>query len=422
MLTGGGDPFALSAWRLALGWRRRFRRGEHVIPDPACCCAEKSTPGGSATGAGGRRESGYSAGGAAPGTGQSDFTLGTPAAESTGAPTPNARTPQSLDLTKHLPRRVTMDPGQLFGAHGAAAAESPAGLAAAGGEEDSETDKPGTENFTFTSGLTSLEGGAPAGITTEVPRLSDLAADDEDAEANPAQTGSEPTDDFATAGEHTMMMLQGLKENQHGGAFGDVTAGVPSLTALADEDDLDASVALTTGGNDTRTMNVSVASGTSSDASPAVGGLPMGTVTEDVAAGLAADLAAQVARDQARHSGEGAAEDAVEDAVEGAVGGAVEGAVAADATVAMDLGFTAVLPMTAAPTPTATVQFGNGGAPTPTATVAFSQGAPTPTADSGFGFTRALEGGAHDAWGGKHAEGGAPSADVTVTLSGCASR
>ena len=56
-----------------------------------------------------------------------------------------------------------MDPGQLFGAHGAAAAESPAGLAA-GGEEDSETDKPGTENFTFTSGLTSLEGGAPARV------------------------------------------------------------------------------------------------------------------------------------------------------------------------------------------------------------------------------------------------------------------
>ena len=96
---------------------------------------------------------------------------------------------------------------------------------------------------------------------------------------------------------------------------------------------------------------------------------------------------------------------------------------AADATVAMDLGFTAVLPTTAAPTPTATVQFGNGGAPTPTATVAFSQGAPTPTADSGFGFTRALEGGAHDAWGQKRerngaappADGAAPPADVTVT-------
>ena len=72
-----------------------------------------------------------------------------------------------------------------------------------------------------------------------------------------------------------------------------------------------------------------------------------------------------------------------------------------------------MLPMTAAPTPTATVQFGGpGGAPTPTATVAFSQGAPTPTADSGFGFTRALEGGAHDAWGGKNAPQGA---DVTVT-------
>ena len=65
----------------------------------------------------------------------------------------------------------------------------------------------------------------------------------------------------------------------------------------------------------------------------------------------------------------------------------------------------------------AALLLGGGGAPTPTATVAFSQGAPTPTADSGFGFTRALEGGAHDAWGGKNANGNgaAPPADDTVT-------
>ena len=86
----------------------------------------------------------------------------------------------------------------------------------------------------------------------------------------------------------------------------------------------------------------------------------------------------------------------------------------------MDLGFTTVLPIGPFPTPTATVQFGGDGAPTPTATVAFSAGAPTPTNDSGFGFTRALEGGAHDAWGGqrKGAEAAAAHArSATVAIS-----
>mmetsp|Transcript_3405 Transcript_3405/g.15738 ORF Transcript_3405/g.15738 Transcript_3405/m.15738 type:complete len:919 (-) Transcript_3405:904-3660(-) len=377
-MTGGRvDPFAAfgvsDSPSAGSGGTSDAANTSSLTPGVFGASAEKSTPG--STMGGGNRSL------VAPGTGQSDFTLDTPGpAESTGAPTPHAHTPQSLDLTKHLPRRVTMDPGQLFAGRPSTTNSPGAGLAALADEDEGDDAEkpPTTENFTFTSGLTSLEMGS-VGITTEVPRLSDLAADDEE------DGSAEPTDDFGTAGEHTMMLLQGLKENQHGGAVnGEVTAGVPSLTALADEDDLDASMAA----GATRTVNITNVSAVSSDASPAVEGLPMGSVTEDVAAGLAAHLAAQVAKDQARHS------DAAPDEE-------VEEAVAADATVAMDLGFTTVLPIGPFPTPTATVQFGGDGAPTPTATVAFSAGAPTPTNDSGFGFTRALEGGAHDAWGGQ---------------------
>ena len=393
-MTGGRvDPFAAfgvsDSPSAGSGGTSDAANTSSLTPGVFGASAEKSTPG-SAIGGGNRSL-------VAPGTGQSDFTLDTPGpAESTGAPTPHAHTPQSLDLTKHLPRRVTMDPGQLFAGRPSTTNSPGAGLAALADEDEGDDAEkpPTTENFTFTSGLTSLEMGS-VGITTEVPRLSDLAADDE--EDGP----SEPIDDFGTAGEHTMMLLQGLKENQHGGVVnGEVTAGVPSLTALADEDDLDASMAA----GATRTVNITNVSAVSSDASPAVEGLPMGSVTEDVAAGLAAHLAAQVAKDQARHS------DAAPDEE-------VEEAVAADATVAMDLGFTTVLPIGPFPTPTATVQFGGDGAPTPTATVAFSAGAPTPTNDSGFGFTRALEGGAHDAWGGqrKGAEAAAAAAAKTNT-------
>ena len=84
--------------------------------------------------------------------------------------------------------------------------------------------------------------------------------------------------------------------------------------------------------------DVSKHSTNSSEASPALCGLPMGSVTEDVAANMAADLAAAVAADQAKN-------------IAGGAGGASASASASassndgdDHTMAMDLGYTTMLP------------------------------------------------------------------------------
>ena len=152
-----------------------------------------------------------------------------------------------------------------------------------------------TDGFTFDTGA----------ITAAVPGLSALADEDDDAEASAAVNGgsaADETDDFGEAGDDTLNMLAGLKEAAGApapiAAPGDITAAVPSLSALADDDDVD---------DDAKTAAVQAPppldASTHSEQSPAVEGLPMGSVTEDVAADLAAELAAKVAAENAAAMG-----------------------------------------------------------------------------------------------------------------------
>ena len=270
-----------------------------------------------------------------------DLDLGTPAStRAPGSVAPSSAAPSSAGndgvspgsmFTAHLPRRVTMDPGQYREAMKAMAAEeatidvsvsgvSPGAVTAAVSgvspgavtaavpglsalaDEDDDAEASAmrgggsaTDGFTFDTGA----------ITAAVPGLSALADEDDDAEASAAVNGgsaADETDDFGEAGDDTLNMLAGLKEAAGApapiAAPGDITAAVPSLSALADDDDVD---------DDAKTAAVQAPppldASTNSEQSPAVGGLPMGSVTEDVAADLAADLAAKVAAENAAAMG-----------------------------------------------------------------------------------------------------------------------
>ena len=270
-----------------------------------------------------------------------DLDLGTPAStRAPGSAAPSSAAPSSAGndgvspgsmFTAHLPRRVTMDPGQYREAMKAMAAEeatidvsvsgvSPGAVTAAVSgvspgavtaavpglsalaDEDDDAEASAmrgggsaTDGFTFDTGA----------ITAAVPGLSALADEDDDAEASAAVNGgsaADETDDFGEAGDDTLNMLAGLKEAAGApapiAAPGDITAAVPSLSALADDDDVD---------DDAKTAAVQAPppldASTNSEQSPAVEGLPMGSVTEDVAADLAADLAAKVAAENAAAMG-----------------------------------------------------------------------------------------------------------------------
>ena len=140
-------------------------------------------------------------------------------------------------FTAHLPRRVTMDPTQYRDA-----------MRAAGMDEGPE---PVEE------------------------------ADEEEEEEKPNSPAGE--DDFA---------------------FDAVTAAVPGLSALADEDDAENPGAEDFYGAATEAVPYArslaeTSLDASAEQSPAIEGLPMGSVTEEIAADLAAELAAKVARDYA---------------------------------------------------------------------------------------------------------------------------
>ena len=322
-----------------------------------------------------------------------DLDLGTPAStRAPGSAAPSSAAPSSAApssagndgvspgsmFTAHLPRRVTMDPGQYREAMKAMAAEeatidvagvSPGavtaavpGLSALADEDAAQA----TDGFTFDTGA----------ITAAVPGLSALADEDDDAEAAAAAAngGADETDDFGEAGDDTLNMLAGLKEAAGApapfAAPGDITAAVPSLSALADDDDDD---------DDAKTAAVQAPwpldASTNSEQSPAIEGLPMGTVTEDVAADLAAELAAKVAAENAAAMGLAPAiaheddEDADEDAdVDDAdMDVDVDGAATVAVPRAGDV-FVAAASTPAASTPAP--------APTPTATVAFAGDTP----------------------------------------------
>ena len=194
-----------------------------------------------------------------------------------------APSPGSM-FTAHLPRRVTMDPAQYRDAMRAAAedARDPTEEAIIEEEEEAEAeaeaaeaedsmDARGRAEETKVSGDVRAEGvgdAAAGAITATVPGLSALADEDE------GDFG-----DDALGNEGAMDAMRGAKAPVEASA-GDITAAVPGLSALADADD-DA---------------VAVAEA-SAEKSPAMQGLPMGSVTEDVAANLAAELAAAVAAD-----------------------------------------------------------------------------------------------------------------------------
>ena len=238
----------------------------------------------------------------------SDFIpLGTPAsaAPSSAARSPSggrgallsaspavAPSPGSM-FTAHLPRRVTMDPAQYRDAMRAAAedARDPE-LADAiieeeeeeEGEEErpteeEEEERPTEETRSVTVGdLVSGDGAVTGAVTAAVPGLSALAdADEEDF-----------GEDDASAPSGADARLEDAPE----GGFGDITAAVPGLSALADADD-DAD----TPGDVSEVLVAEKSEKSSAEKSPAIEGLPMGSVTEDVAANLAAELAAAVAAD-----------------------------------------------------------------------------------------------------------------------------
>ena len=97
------------------------------------------------------------------------------------------------------------------------------------------------------------------------------------------------------SGRTTRRLRQGADarlEDAPEGGFGDITAAVPGLSALADADD-DAD----TPGDVSEVLVAEKSEKSSAEKSPAIEGLPMGSVTEDVAANLAAELAAAVAAD-----------------------------------------------------------------------------------------------------------------------------
>ena len=234
----------------------------------------------------------------------SDFIpLGTPAsaAPSSAARSPSggrgallsaspavAPSPGSM-FTAHLPRRVTMDPAQYRDAMRAAAedARDPEDADAIIEEEEEEgeeerpteeeeEERPTEETRSVTVGNLLPGDGARAGaVTAAVPGLSALAdADEEDFGEDDAPSGADAR----------------FRATVSGG-FGDITAAVPGLSALADaDDDADAP------------GDVSEISNFSAEKSPAIEGLPMGSVTEDVAANLAAELAAAVAADNEKAS------------------------------------------------------------------------------------------------------------------------
>jgi hypothetical protein len=140
-----------------------------------------------------------------------------------------APSPGSM-FTAHLPRRVTMDPGQYRDAMRLAAEEAK--------ERDptEELPEPIVEEEEEEDGDDVLEAGddpdaAAGAITAAVPGLSALADEDED------------EDDFgddAAPGERTMSMLEVMKASvAEASPPGDITAAVPGLSALADADDDD---------------------------------------------------------------------------------------------------------------------------------------------------------------------------------------
>ena len=182
-----------------------------------------------------------------------------------------APSPGSM-FTAHLPRRVTMDPAQYRDAMRLAAEEASARDPTEEPEPIIEEEEEDGDDV-----LDASDGGddAAGAITAAVPGLSALADEDEDED--------EDEDDFGDdePGERTMSMLEGMKASVAEASPGDITAAVPGLSALADADD-----------------DAADGSGfASAEKSPAIEGLPMGSVTEDVAANLAADLAAAVAAD-----------------------------------------------------------------------------------------------------------------------------
>jgi hypothetical protein len=232
----------------------------------------------------------------------SDFIpLGTPAsaAPSSAARSPSggrgallsaspavAPSPGSM-FTAHLPRRVTMDPAQYRDAMRAAAedARDPEDADAIIEEEEEEgeeerpteeeeEERPTEETRSVTVGnLLPGDGAHTGAVTAAVPGLSALAdADEEDFGEDDAPSGVDAR----------------FRATVSGG-FGDITAAVPGLSALADADD-DAD----TPGD---VSEILAAEKSSAEKSPAIEGLPMGSVTEDVAANLAAELAAAVAAD-----------------------------------------------------------------------------------------------------------------------------
>ena len=89
----------------------------------------------------------------------------------------------------------------------------------------------------------------------------------------------------------------------------DITAAVPGLSALADEDDAENPGAEDFYGAATEAVPYArslaeTSLDASAEQSPAIEGLPMGSVTEEIAADLAAELAAKVARDYAATAAE----------------------------------------------------------------------------------------------------------------------
>ena len=310
-----------------------------------------------------------------------------------GAPTPNSG-PGSVDIgnvfSKNLPRRVTMDPSQYRDAMKAAGNDltTTPTITESGGLDDDEDDDEVDDEDGGELGM------HDDGVTASVPGLAALADEDEDEthDAGHAPVGM-------SAPGHTAAFKYDASAAANANA-NEITAAVPSLSSLAADDEDDDDHLATVNVHD-----VSKHSTNSSEASPALCGLPMGSVTEDVAANMAADLAAAVAADQAKN-------------IAGGAGGASASASASassndgdDHTMAMDLGYTTMLP-------TRQNAVSNGGA---TPTVNFpppGAGGPTPTATalSDFNFTSALEAGAHGVWGAARDTPGGGVNGVTMTV------
>ena len=190
-------------------------------------------------------------------------------------------------FTAHLPRRVTMDPTQYRDAMRAAGMdEGPEPVEEADEEEEEEKPNSGEDDFAFDA------------VTAAVPGLSALA-DEDDADARDAPTAEDEFGFGDGPGDRTLEMLAGMKAKAN-----DITAAVPGLSALADEDDAENPGAEDFYGAATEAVPYArslaeTSLDASAEQSPAIEGLPMGSVTEEIAADLAAELAAKVARDYA---------------------------------------------------------------------------------------------------------------------------